>query len=101
MISRSYLRVDRYAHEIGIVNGKNERELKCYTIEFKEHDRVLNDSFPTTVVDIDSKEFEILKALSTALMEMGIFPESATQSELKATKYHLEDMRKLAMGNNK
>lgn len=47
---------------------------------------------------LDKEEFqEIASALYSAVSESGLFTikEDATTSELKATKYHLEDMRAL------
>ena len=37
----------------------------------------------------------LLLDVAEALQRVGIMPNDATTSELKATKYHLEDMRKL------
>lgn len=48
-----------------------------------------------TLVRPDSIDF--YKGLAQALQSMGLMPESAVDSELKATKYHLEDMRKLTL----
>ena len=40
---------------------------------------------------------EFLPALANALAEAGYRQESTDAGELKATKYHLEDMRRLTM----
>ncbi len=73
----------------------NEQGTKCYTFDIKEHD--IEDRFltyPTTKVKFE--EEAILRGLAEALKEMNFLPGDATTSELRATKYHLEDMRKLA-----
>jgi len=48
---------------------------------------------------IFGKETNFLQALSDALAKCGYKPKSVEENEgeLKATKYHLEDMRKIAL----
>lgn len=48
-----------------------------------------------TVSGMMSREF--LPALANGLAEAGFRHESTDVGELKATKYHLEDMRKVAL----
>ena len=38
-----------------------------------------------------------MRALAEALQQAGLIPKAATDAELKAVKYHLEDMRKLVL----
>jgi len=67
-----------------------------YTIEFKQHKRATEmQKSETTILSIQS--IPLLKALAEAMQEMGVLQENGTTAELKATKYHLEDMRKLAL----
>ena len=73
--------------------GNND---KYYSIEIKEHE--LTQGYCVehqTFVNRESLDF--YKGLAQALQSMGLMPESAVDSELKATKYHLEDMRSLAL----
>ena len=49
----------------------------------------------TEATDLRGEGLLILKALAEALQQGGYIPKSAVDSELKASKYHLEDMRKL------
>lgn len=69
---------------------------QAYTIKFESHSVIEGMIFPTTDISGFNNEMDILRGLAEALREMGLFPMDATQSELVATKYHLEDMRKIA-----
>jgi hypothetical protein len=84
-------RLDRDAWEIALVDRDNKR---CYTFEFKSHDAASVQT-ETTLVDSSLEYTGILQALTEALNQMGLFPDNATAAELKATKLHLEDLRKL------
>lgn len=48
---------------------------------------------PESLDTVANQEF--LQKFGQALQEAGFMPDNATQAELKATKFHLEDMRKL------
>ncbi len=84
-------RIDKYSWDIGLIGEKFS-----YTFEIKKHSRQESLVSEISSVRIDDEEaMATLRALSEALQEMGLFPQNAVQSELKATKYHLEDMRKM------
>jgi hypothetical protein len=88
-------RVDRDAWEIALFESfSNERTL-VYTFEFKSHIIDASCIFPTTIIENSDHGTKPLIALSKAMQEMGIMQDDATSAELKATKYHLEDFRKL------
>ena len=55
---------------------------------------------PTLTLHSEYHAIPLLKALAEGLAEFGIYPSTQqfTSGELKATKYHLEDMRKLTLG---
>lgn len=86
-------RIDRNAWEIALWDKDRQTS---YTIEFKSH-KVDNEDIQieTTLILDDPNQMEILKSLAEALYQIGILPGTATEAELKATKYHLEDMRKM------
>lgn len=66
-----------------------------YTFEMSAHHLEAGSITPST--DIPSDNLGILSALAEALQAGGYIPKSAIDAELKATKYHLEDMRKLTL----
>ena len=69
-------------------------ETNCYTLEFKKHEMPeIGSIHPTTLIPFDGKP--ILMALAQILTDMDLLPRNANSAELKATKYHLEDMRNL------
>lgn len=81
-------RVDRDAWEIALYD-----QSFSYTLEITKHKLKQGLAFPTTL--ISRHEMTPLLGLAKAMIEMGILKDDATTAELKATKYHLEDMRKL------
>jgi len=86
----------RRCHQILIVDKPGAPKRTAITIEFKQH--FVKDEcnkLPLTELRKGEGAEEILRALATALQAMGIFPEHPLAGEMKATKYHLEDMRKL------
>jgi|ERR1700722_10427635 len=90
-------RVDRMAWEIAVVD--TQREL-AFTFEWTVHslkgrDRGKVDFVPTSMVPMDGEMMEMLRGLAEAMMKIGVLNDTSTTAELKATKYHLEDMRKL------
>ena len=68
----------------------------CYTFELTCHKTKEAQLYEYTRFDSDDG-LGILKALSEALQMGGYIPKAANDAELKATKYHLEDMRKLTL----
>lgn len=95
----AHRRIDRLAWEIAVVD---DRTKIAYTLEFKAHKPVepgllLKEGVETTFISDDGEGREIMQGFADALNQMGFIPDDATTSELKATKYHLEDMRKLAL----
>ncbi len=86
-------RLDRDAWEVALIDADNKR---AYTIEFKAHP-IEKEGFvaETSLIPRELEMTGLLKALADALNQMEIFPDDATTAELKATKFHLEDMRKL------
>lgn len=86
-------RYDKMCESIYLI----DREKKLfYTMEFKVHKFTEGTLGDATEVDMDDST-GLLKALAEALQQGGYIPKSAVDSELKATKYHLEDMRQLAL----
>lgn len=85
-------RVDLDAWEFGLIDRENAR---CFTIEIKEH--MLKPGMRAETSVFQHGQEDIATALSQVLTQMGILSGNATDTELKATKYHLEDMRKLAL----
>ncbi len=90
-------RVDRMAWEIAVVDTQREF---AFTFEWTVHslkgrDRGTIDYVPTSMVQMDGESMEMIKGLAEAFMKMGVLADTSTTAELKATKYHLEDMRKL------
>lgn len=83
-------RLDRDGWEILLLDESRNR---CFTMEFREHTFV--ESMNNEVTFVARKDIYLLHAISEALVEMGILDGSATEAELKATKFHLEDMRTL------
>lgn len=67
---------------------------KCFTFEFTEHDWEEGMAAQESLIKGPLGD-DLLRALGEALVMGGFLPQSAVDTELKATKYHLEDMRKL------
>jgi hypothetical protein len=83
-------RLDRFAWEVAIVDRERKRS---YTMDFRVHDLKDGELTPTTLFPLD--DLEVVKAFAEALQVMGVLSPDAVTSELKATKFHLDDMRKL------
>ena len=97
MIAKAIRRPDKcYTWEI-MIKEDHPMSPIYYTFEVKQHivpDKTIES--PTTILEpINADEF--LKAIGVMLQEIGYIPQSSVDTELKATKYHLEDMRKLAL----
>jgi len=77
--------------EIGLWDDKSET---VYTFEITGHQNIKDsDMMPRTEIPEDF--LPVLKGLSEALIQMELMPRDAVGAELGATKYHLEDLRKL------
>ena len=76
--------------EIALVDRENN---KGYTISIHCHNYKANEILDTTKIPFEQKD--ILLALGNALIGLEILKEDSTSAELKATKFHLEDMRKI------
>jgi hypothetical protein len=74
----------------------DREERVAYTFEFTVHKVKPGIEMPSTDCDLDHGP-GLMRALAEALTQAKYLPQSATDSELKATKYHLEDMRKLTL----
>jgi hypothetical protein len=89
-------RIDRRAWEIAVYD---DEQRVVYTFELTRHQIDPNSAryapIQTTLVDYLDKD--VMRGIAEAFRKMGIMDDSATTAELKATKYHLEDMRKLAL----
>ena len=85
-------RLDKNCESIYLLDDNRK---KCITISFTEHD--FEEGYLTKSTDIHNADTEILKALAQALISGGYLEESSVTAELKATKAHLEDMRKLTL----
>lgn len=72
---------------------------KCVTISFNIHHVEAGKALPITTIPFD--QADCLKALGQALIDLGLMKDNATDAELKATKFHLEDFRKLVFNNVK
>ncbi len=82
-------------HRILIVEEPGEKNRTAITIEFKQH--LVDESQPLPVTELRKGEGaeKVLRALVNALQQMGLYPDQPLAGEMKATKFHLEDMRKL------
>lgn len=90
------LAMDRDAHEIALIDRDR---CMSYTIEFRAHKYErdnFSDKIPLTTISRTDNLEEMLTALASVMRQMDLLDGSATDAELKATKYHLEDMRELA-----
>lgn len=87
-------RIDRLAHEICLFDEDNKQYI---TLTFNAHKFEEGQEAKTTLVSLDGYADRVLVGLAEALMLGGFLPQSSTDAELRATKYHLEDMRKLAL----
>ena len=80
-----------------ICNYDEKRNI-AFTYEITAHslqDHVKGTRMPTSSIPYNGEFMDAFRALAEAMTKMGLMNDSATTSELKATKYHLEDMRKL------
>ena len=90
--------VDEYAVYI-VEEGMNGKQYvaKPMTLEFKEHNPAESEEPSIRISRVYGRETNFLQAFSDALAKCGYEPKSVEENkgELKATKYHLEDLRKL------
>lgn len=82
-------------HLILIIDEPGEPNRTAVTIKFEQHKVDDGYKFPVTKLPKGEGAEKVLRALAQALQQMGLFPESPLAGEMKATKFHLEDMRKL------
>ena len=71
---------------------------RCYyTIQITRHEKIAQGLMsPETMLEDNSIELEVIKAIIKAGLDSDISNDSSIASELRATKYHLEDMKKIA-----
>ena len=85
--------------EIYIVEEHNGKRYIAEPMElkFKEHTEGEVTKPSISISRVFGKETNFLQSLSDALANAGYEPKSVEENkgELKATKFHLEDMRKL------
>ncbi len=67
---------------------------KPMELDFSEYDD-FKISKPSLSFDQFRGGSQFLQALLDGLVEAGFVPEKGPESELKATRFHLEDMRKI------
>jgi hypothetical protein len=93
--------ISRTAWEICLFDEKRNI---AFTFELTAHslqDHVKGTRMPTSSIPYNGEFMDAFRALAEAMTKMGLMNDSATTSELKATKYHLEDMRKLTFMGTK
>lgn len=71
----------------------NDAGTKCYEFTCIEHNVPESLCGRPTVIKKD--QIGPWRGLAKAFQKMDLLSDDATKTELKATKYHLEDMRKL------
>ena len=83
-------------HRILICDEPGEKNPVAVTMTFTQHD-ITDNTKPMPVTELYKGEGaeKVLRALAQALQKMGLFPEHPMTGEMSATKFHLEDMRKL------
>jgi len=85
---------DIFLRQLNMVIISDDDE-KAYTFELVEHK--LEEFKPAPKIKIEKKLGRaFLNAMAAMLQRNGYLPQAATDAELKATKFHLEDMRNLA-----
>ncbi len=72
---------------------------KPTSVEFEEQSSGAAFLLPEPTFEITDREMEtLMSSVKEEMIGQGLeSPAAANASELKATKYHLEDMRKLAL----
>ena len=84
-------RPDRTCNSIYLIDRGGK---KAYTLQIIEHTN-MEEGYSVPSTDIDFGKEEIIVALAEALQKGGYIPQTAVDTELKATRYHLEDMRNI------
>ena len=85
-------------HRILIVDERGEPNRTAVTFSFIQHkvaDIPDGERLPITEILKGEGSEKVLRAFANALQQMGLFPDNHLAGEMKATKFHLEDMRKL------
>lgn len=85
-------RFDKACESIYLLDRDNNI---AYSFEIIAHEIKGDEQMPSTDINLDDP-LGVLRGLAEALQMGGYIPKAATDAELKATKYHLEDFRKLA-----
>jgi len=93
------------SYEVYIIEENYEGKrfiAKPMNLEFKEHKEGDREEPSIKISRVFGKETNFLQALSDALSKAGYSPifVEENKGELKATKTHLEDMRKLVFKEN-
>lgn len=92
-----YEKIDRERVAIYEVNRQNG--LTALILNFGENETLTEDPTPTFIIPME-RSYEIMKALTDAFGKIGIVASDfqTIKNELKATRYHLEDMRSIVFG---
>ncbi len=92
MKSKVVERLDKLGFEFALYS---EDQRFFYTFDLKiHHEPEKGHAYPTTIIPFAQKE--VLIELGNCLIELGIMKDHASTKELSATRFHLEDMRKIA-----
>ena len=85
--------LEKMSESIYLVDRENNM---AYTFSTTVHKMSQGELIPCTDIAFENSG-GLLRALAEALQMGGYIPNSANDAELKATKYHLEDMRSLVL----
>lgn len=85
-----------------ILGERTKTGLKIYDLQLTVRPKELGDgeswNYPSFVIRNEMVHMGIFQAIADGMANAGLLSgTSACESELKATKYHLEDMRKLGL----
>jgi hypothetical protein len=87
-------RYDKFCESIYLIDDERDT---AFTIQITAHKVERGQLCPSSDFGGRDVPLDLLRALAEALQMGGYIPKSAVDAELKATKYHLEDMRKLVL----
>jgi len=95
MIEAKFIRKQPWSRSLILRSiGRNGR--KYYTIKIEEHEDPGERTIkPSTDFEDDSVESHIFKEIIKAGLDSDLSNDSSMSSELRATKDHLEDMKKI------
>lgn len=97
LIGRFEKRIDKDCHAVYLFDRE---KLECITMTFHVHKVEKSDLMPFTEFSLRDNSTDVLRALAEALQLGGYIPQAANDAQLKAMKYHLEDMRNLIFNKN-